>query len=313
MEIGKYKNLDELEILKLFELSFGKSLSMEYWNWRFNNNPFTDEKFIHLMWDNNVLVGHYAVSPVDIIINNEIVKSALSMTTMTHPDYGGQGIFSQLAASVYEHQRQASHKLVWGFPNTNSHYGFKKNLEWKDIAILPMMSLYAHNIPTKTHSIQYEDVDNFTAQIAEIFNASSKPIRINKTMEYLNWRYIHNPSATYHTLINSSESIGVIYKIIDSFTEKHKKEVDILDMQFQGNKDILISLLRTILDRQDDDICKINVWCSLHDDEHLLYEKIGFFHTSPLTYFSARSFESNTDQVLNFKNWDISFSYSDIF
>jgi len=93
MEVKKYQPGDETKIIQLFNLCFNQEMSLEVWNWRFLNNPFTKEIFVHLMWEGEDLVGHYAVSPVNMLVNGEELKTALSMTTMTHPDYGGEGNF----------------------------------------------------------------------------------------------------------------------------------------------------------------------------------------------------------------------------
>jgi len=102
MVIKKYVQGDETSILKLFQLVFKKEMTQEFWEWRFKNNPFTEDVFIYLMWDGSNLIGHYAVSPVELKIKGEIIKTALSMTTMTHPDYGGARNILQTFNSVIQ-------------------------------------------------------------------------------------------------------------------------------------------------------------------------------------------------------------------
>ncbi len=50
------------------------------------------------MWDDSVLAGHYAVSPVKMKFEYEVKINALSMTTMNHPEFGVRGVFSDLAS-----------------------------------------------------------------------------------------------------------------------------------------------------------------------------------------------------------------------
>ena len=93
-------------------------MSLDFWNWRFRENPFSDKEMISLMWDNDTLAGHYAVSPAAMIFDQQPALTALSMTTMTHPEYGGRGIFTQLANHLYDEiYREHQVKMVWGFPN----------------------------------------------------------------------------------------------------------------------------------------------------------------------------------------------------
>src|SRR5687767_1720003 len=111
-----YKAGDETAILNLFEVCFKKPLAADYWRWRFEHNP-AGLKMIMLMWDHEKLVGHYALSPVNMIIESENHLTGLSMTTMTHPDYTGKGIFQQLALELYNEQHRHNNlTMVWGFP-----------------------------------------------------------------------------------------------------------------------------------------------------------------------------------------------------
>lgn len=149
MKIRDYTNGDEIEIVKLFELVFGKPMSLEYWTWRFRDNPCS-KYAIKLMWNEQELIGHYAVSPVMLDVEGVAQLTGLSMTTMTHPGYTGLGIFQQLSEALYKDMKDMlGMTAVWGFPNNNSHRGFIKNLEWKDIGVIPMMSCEVANITAK--------------------------------------------------------------------------------------------------------------------------------------------------------------------
>ncbi len=118
MEIKRYKKGDEREILKLFSIAFGKDLSMDFWKWRYLQNPFLEDPVINLMWDGTKLIGHYAVSPVVLNVKGESIMTSLSLTTMTHPEYGGKGIFTKLAEDLYQNMYSIENiEAVWGFPN----------------------------------------------------------------------------------------------------------------------------------------------------------------------------------------------------
>ena len=93
MEIRPFSPGDEVHILNLFEASFGKKMSPMFWDWRYRANPFISNIMIHMMWDDEVLAGHYAVSPVQMLVEGNSQMTALSMTTMTHPAYSGRSTF----------------------------------------------------------------------------------------------------------------------------------------------------------------------------------------------------------------------------
>jgi hypothetical protein len=312
MEVKLYQPGDENQILELFKECFGKSMTLEYWNWRFNKNPFDSKKFISLMWENDLLVGHYAVSSIDMIIDNQKHKTALSMTTMTHPKFGGRGVFKQLANHTYAQQIKNDHLMVWGFPNNSSHYGFKKNLEWNDISILGMMSLPIENFKASNSNFSFKKLNIFDKESTTLFNQTSKEVFIDKNIDYLNWRYLDNPFADYKVLVSTDNKVGIIYKKIKSFSITEKFEIDILEINFNNSIDALNIMLSAILREENGKILKFNLWDSIFSENQIILEKTGFRINSPINYLSARLFKNN-DTAVNFKNWDISFGYSDIF
>lgn len=313
MEIKKYKSGDEIAILELFKLAFNKEMSLEYWNWRFKSNPFSNETLIHLMWEDDLLVGHYAVSPVEMIVNGEVKKTALSMTTMTHPDYNGRGIFTQLSTSLYNELRdELKFTMVWGFPNNNSHYAFIKNLKWKNIATVPLLCLKTLNFNFIESEIYFTQHAKFTESLSQNLSSVNKDIKINKTSKFLNWRYIDNPSANYKIVSNKDESAIIVYKIIPSFSNTNKFEIDIMEVQFNNNPNLLKELISYII-KLENEIEKINLWISIFSDDYLHFKKLGFVSHMPITYLGNLNFTSENECLNEYEKWDINFGYSDVF
>ena len=309
MEIRPYQQGDEHEILKLFQLSFGKQMTTEYWNWRFVNNPFSDTIQIQLMWEDNMLVGHYAVFPTQFLVSGELKMGALSMSTMTHPEYGGKGIFSALANSLYNQLKESGYMFVWGFPNSNSHYGFIKNLQWKDIGIVPMLSLSVRVLKPASDT-SYNLLNRFDDVVASTFKDDA-PVALYKTKAYLNWRYIENSSAQYK-IIQTKQGATIVYKKIISFQDPAKFEVDILEINFLNDIQQLKFLLGAIL-KEEEEIIRFNIWHSLYNKNYLLLEKTGFKMTLPLTYLGGTNFDNTVGEMEDFKNWKLSMGYSDVF
>lgn len=314
MEIRKYITGDEHKILALFKLAFNKEMSLEYWKWRFLTNPFGKDIMIHLMWDEDILVGHYAVSPIEMEINGRICKTALSMTTMTHPEYNGRGIFTQLSSSLYEELKNFhNYAMVWGFPNNNSHHAFIKNLKWKNVATIPMLSLKKSNLNLNINSFNYECHSAFNDTLAKQLNLSAKNLTINKTHAYLNWRYLKNPSATYKIISLKNNSGVIVYKVIPSFSNIEKIEIDIMEIEFYTNMDVLQQLLHAVIKNEASEINQFNMWNSIFSDEYLYLKKIGFISLMPLTYLGFLNLASGDKSSEQYDKWDINFGYSDVF
>ncbi len=135
-----YQPGEESQILTLFRHSYGREMSEAYWNWRFRDAP-AGPAVIFLTWDGDILAAHYAVTSLVLRIEGQDWLTGLSGTTMTHPDYRGQGLFPKLGRSTYAHMAKAGMGLVWGFPNVQSHRGFIRDLNWADIYEVPTLRL----------------------------------------------------------------------------------------------------------------------------------------------------------------------------
>lgn len=141
--IREYAEGDETAIVHLFERVFGRpmaanaSANLEHWRWEFASNP-TGPRTIELVWDGERLVGQYAVAPRRVWFCGETRLAALSLDTMTDPDYGRQGIFSASAEACYAAMRERGFAFVFGFPNANSIHGFEKYLRWKTVMPTPV-------------------------------------------------------------------------------------------------------------------------------------------------------------------------------
>lgn len=313
VEIRMYQEGDETAILNLFGLAFGKKMSLDYWKWRYKQNPFGVEPMVCLMFDNDELIGHYAVFPVEMIIDSKIQLSAFSMTTMTHPDHQGKGIFKTLAQHLYEYiYTKFGINLIWGFPNLNSHYGFVKNLNWKDVGLLSNLKLETFVKIRESWNFEFEKFDDFTISSSGNFDISNQ-IRINKSKEYLNWRYFSNPDNQYFGIRHRyNHNFFIVYKY---FRFYDKLEIDIVEIEFGNNHLLLTELIECVVKVSFDDgkqISGMNLWCNIHSNNYILFEKIGFKPSLPLTYLGCRDIHSiNTNYSLN--NWFISMGDSDVY
>ncbi len=318
MEIRDYSTGDEYKILELFTLVFKKEMSLDYWKWRFSDNP-ERMTMIKLMWDGDLLAGHYALFPVRLLIGDDLVLSGLSMTTMTHPKYFGKGIFPALAKALYDAQHRENQMVaVWGFPNANSHYGFIKNIQWRNIAAIPSFRIEAKKV-RKVETFQTLPCKEFTAGHVEAYRkiASKFHIRVMKTEKYLSWRYLINPSNEY-TLFSFTESSELewfaVAKLFHSIDNKGYFEIDIVELCFPQDTHLLLDLFNAIIQHFSQfNLSYINCWMPLNDERHLATEKIGFILSQPVTYFGAKVLDERAHCMEEEKKWYFSMGDSDVY
>ena len=74
----------------------------------------------------DIIVAHYALIPVQMKIDGNVVDGLLSMATVTDPNHQGKGLFKKLARHTYEYATTIGYKFVIGVANANSYPGFIK-------------------------------------------------------------------------------------------------------------------------------------------------------------------------------------------
>ena len=278
---------------------------------------------INLMWEGGSLVGHYSVSAIELSINTNICKASLSGTTMTHPDFKGKGIFSSLALFLYE--RIASEhdvNCVLGFPNNNSHYGLIKKSNWRDVGIIPTLSLDS----SRLENIKVNGLHRFSSFsedhadfVRETIISLGFRVFVNRSVAYLNWRYRDCPVNDYQCFeyIKNGEILGIIVaKTFASLAKPGYTEVDIVEMFCGPHLPVIRDMLTGVKSYFIEGgiaFFRLNAWISLLDARHLQMERMGFLIGTPLTYMCSKDFTQCTEQIYDFQNWYISMGDSDVY
>lgn len=317
MELIDYKVGDEVFIKELFELVFKQNYSIALWRWRFENNPAGQRK-IKLMWENDKLIGQYAVSPVDVIVNGSIAKSALSLGTMTHPEYEGKGVFKNLAKSLYESLKLEGYIGVWGFPNNNSHGGFVHSLGWSNLGVQHSLAIASSSLKGEQNAFNLTEFEISTFNIShqefiQSFQNSSHSIYVMKSYQYLNWRYCEKPEVNYHKYfgtINGTQFL-IVFKIFQD-SLNNKIAINILELYLKDFS-VLHTLLTAIFNNLKLNIDVINIWKSLFNTDHLKLERVGFKLSTPQTYVGILPFIENSETITSYTNWNLNMGDSDVF
>lgn len=315
LEFRPYKYGDEEHILSLFEKAYKRKLSKEYWRWRFLNNPM-GRGVIELAWDGSVLVGHYALSRIDMNVYGSAMKTGLSGTTMTSPGYRGMNIFSVLGKRCYKRFQEQGGKFVWGFPNNLIHRSRSEKLGWVDIYEIPMLCQKTKDI--KTHG-KYGDnvivVTTFDNRFNELWNRVRDDHRVItiRNASFLNWRYIENPLSNKYIFIAYVDNNAVLgYVVLNKFNNR----LQVIDILFENHEEIWIGLFNRIIEIAfQEELEYITLWFNVSHPFHHYLERLGFVNTQPIFYLGGKLL--NSDVILNniydYRYWYISSGDSDIF
>ncbi len=316
MEIIDFKKGDEHHILELFNIVFKRPMKLSSWYWRFQNNP-AGKYMIKLMWEGDQLIGHYAVSPVVLNVNGIKQLSTLSMTTMTHPDFGRRGIFGKLANALYNDlESNYGVKAIWGFPNSNSHYGFIKNLLWKDLGAISHLTKNVDGvIPELSNKINTPET--FTNEHALLYKEVTKDfgVSIDRSSEYLNWRYIDNPNANYGIFDYRDTELKatMIAKLYPS-SGADIKDIYITECGIPLESiSLLQEFISHIIAYYNCAINTVNIWLPIFDKRYIFFEKNRFVISGKPTYIGVRAENSLSNSLNDFRNWYYSYGDSDVY
>lgn len=316
MSIGlrPYEVGDEAAIGDLFHVTYGRAMSDELWRWRFRDNP-AGSSIIQLAWDDNILASHYAVAQVTLSVNGEKVSSGLDVTTITHPDYRGRGLFRTLAKSAFERSTGSGLAIVWGFPNRNSHRGYIQDLGWMDIWEVPTLRW---RTPTLTHlgisSSSIVEVSSFDERFDHLWREVRRDscIMVERDSQYLRWRYTAKPNAQYRILVCQEGHNLLGYAVFKRYAD----ELQVVDLLTQNDVEIgrqlLLEVARIAVSESAE---AVSLWLNVTHPLHRAFERMGFENGAPITYLAGLTLGSDplNEGVYDFRNWYITMGDSDVY
>lgn len=294
---------------KLFHESFGKSIDPSYFDWRYINNH-KDQLLFSLEVDAQTVAASYSAFPVDLECDGKVVRTALSMTTMTHPEWRGKGLFPKLATELYT-ESKGEMAAIWGFPNANSHSTFINKLEWSDIYEIPTMALdlsKGHDGQRNDESLVKRD-DEFLGEYSHKHDDGL--IRVHKSREYLRWRYANNPVNRYENYTISESGVVSSYLVTKGFGNS----IDVVDMCFSDAAEARVLLDHIISKSISEKVVSINCWMPTHHWSHAILERLGFVNVAPITYFAGRKLnpEKLPEQWGSYRGWYLQMGDSDVY
>lgn len=314
IDVRAYEEGDEGSIRTLFDITYGRSMDHNLWQWRFRDNP-AGESIIQLAWDNSVLAGHYAVVQAMLSIDGKEVRSGLDVTTMTHPDYRGRGLFRTLAKASYERSAQSGLEIVWGFPNRNSHRGYTQDLGWVDIWEIPTLRLSLPprvNLPLVSSSVV--QVPSFDRRFDCLWEEVKFDYYViaRRDSEYLHWRYASNPKGQYRILVCQYGPNLLGYAVF----KRYMNELQVVDLLVKEDIEIGLQLLSEIARIGVEESAEaVSLWLNVTHPLHRALERLGFENGAPVTYFAGLILGEDTldRQVYDYRNWYITMGDSDVY
>ncbi len=309
IELGDWDALEE-DLSALFASSFNRSIEPGFFGWRYRKNPC---ERLHFAVERNEhgVISSYSASPTKLSRNGVIYESALSMTTMTHPDARGRGYFPLLANELYQDLKNQRVGLVWGFPNSVSHRVFKNKLGWKDVYEIPTLALTL----TPSSAGQFKEQAGVMRDDEFDLNYPAVPadnlVRVQKNRQYLKWRYFDNPVNEYSNFVLVADGTSSSYIV----TKRYGDGIDIVDMQVANEADSWVLLRHLIHHYVEAGFYSFRCWAPVHHFIHDILERLGFLNDAPVTYLGGRMLDDAhcPAEWESFSGWYIQMGDSDVY
>ena len=220
-ELKRIGSDDFSVLIPLMEDCFGMDVVIDYFRWKYTQNPAGSFiGFIAADKATGQVGGYYGVIPQIFELDGKVTKVFQSCDTMTHSKHRRRGLFRKLAMRCYQELRDEENLFVIGFGGGQSTPGFLK-FGWQRIfdfryyfkpAILCRFS--------KGSKSAIEDVNVSTAQKAiedglditkKKASAKAKSVR---TSEQINWR-LSNPYHKYLALRVTNDDVSYMIFYLD--------------------------------------------------------------------------------------------------
>jgi GNAT superfamily N-acetyltransferase len=339
--------IDKEQIIALAQKIYGdvEISKSNFFDWQYLDNP--DGKAVVIVAKdeekNNSIIGVESILPMNLMVNQKIIKASLSCNSYVDPDYRKKGIFSKLISFVKNESKTNNISCIYSVANDNSfHLFMKKNSH--EISNLPLLFrpvrlsnyfpfplntfLHIFDIMWKIKKNNNQNIIEFNNYFDESFEVLCKkvneriPIIKHRTKEYLNWRYKDHPTREYKTFVLKENSNLEGYIITRKTIVNGKSIGVIVDFLVDSNtnSEKIKDLIQTALyDFWNSDVSVIVAVFGPSTLEYQLLSKNGFkiapkFVKPQSAHFILINSDSKDfDELKNYENWFFSFGDYDIF
>lgn len=221
--IRKLTVADEGQLMSFLDTVFHirnrDKISLVHWKYF---HTAVKERVQYGAFDGDHLIAHYANIPLSLRYHKTVLPAMLCIDMSTHPSYRGQGLISRLSEATYRDISNSSRVLSLGFSNDE---GVKVDLHsvgygYHVVGAFQSYGLMAMYFP------QHVELTNVTTFEAVSYHIPEGLISIDKSKEYVIWRYQDHPGIPYLIYSVKKEHRQVGYVVLRS----SQFRIDIVDI-----------------------------------------------------------------------------------
>gem|GEM_PF-6142085 len=202
-----YRPGDERPVRGLFERVFGKPMSPEHWRWKYRRGPLGEGLVMVGVDGVGEVVAHYGVQPLPFQIRGRSCKAGQLTDGMIRADYRGCGRFLELCRRLLPLCDEKGFELLFVFPAARMFrvmqlagffladrvHRFAKKLTLPNRSFLSSLSSLGRRFS------RVELLEAGEPSVASLWRdfRSRCSCSLERTREYLRWRYDLHPSREY--------------------------------------------------------------------------------------------------------------------
>lgn len=164
--------------------------------WKYQYPEFHSQSITWIAEDKGQIVGHYCNVPMPLRYEGQVLKSMMCLDMATDPYYRRQGIISHLSKEVYKKVEDDGYVCSFGFSthvgvqvdNHASDYGYIVVDTVRQVRLFPFIGVFTK----RRHTLHR--ITTFPRLVKPL---DWRGVGIYKSAQYLQWRYIDKPGASF--------------------------------------------------------------------------------------------------------------------
>jgi GNAT superfamily N-acetyltransferase len=204
-----------------------------YWAWKFERNPHGPGR-IWVGDDGGRIAACYIWNPVRLRFGDTTLLGAQSVDAAVHPDYSGQGLFTDMARTAMDDDATAELALVYAFPDEAAFRGQVR------VGFKPRLTVSAVHRPLLSGLVRRRRFDGLTLGESTSFDSRfdafsnsgrNSELTVQRDADYLQWRYCAHPPREYETLVCERDGELCGYCVLFVDTTKRLARGWVVDLQ----------------------------------------------------------------------------------
>lgn len=315
--VRQYKSGDSKKIYELFSQFTQYTRDDKFWVW-INRMLSNDYSLIIVAEFNESIIGHYAVIPQNLMINNVSHKAGFAIHAFVHPDFRNTFLIFQITKMMYKIAKEKDIEVIYGFPNANFRDIQIRVDKWKKVSLFKSLDkIILEKSQNDFDLIEIERNYSDYYILSELLDSqhiSENKIRLNKSLNYYINRYINHPQDLYKNFVIVRENKFLAFIVLKIYQNEGYKIGHLID--YISNDEISFNEIINVVESYFvGKVEKLSFWKFGEAQREILLES-GFEEIGFETFFGIKMLSENEElehELLDFKNWELCMGDSDAF